>query len=135
MRKTLLALAALLVSSSALADTLIYNVNGLQVGGDGKLQRFGGLVIGDDGKVEQLIQRTEELNRPIEHEIDGGGRTLLPGLIDAHGHVMGLGFAALQLDLGMVIADDTHLARLPAAIGTVAGGRPALPHCARRVDR
>ena len=99
MRKTLLALAALLTSSSALADTLIYNVNGLQVGADGKLQRFDGLVIGDDGKVEQLIQRTEELSRPIEHEIDGAGRTLLPGLIDAHGHVMGLGFTALQLDL------------------------------------
>jgi predicted amidohydrolase YtcJ len=99
MRTTLIALAALLSSSAALADTLIYNVNGIQVGEDGKLQRFGGLVIGDDGKVEQLIQRTEELNRPIEREIDGEGRTLLPGLIDAHGHVMGLGFFALQLDL------------------------------------
>ena len=99
MRKTLLALAALLASSSAFADTLIYNVNGIQIGADGKLQRFGGLVIGDDGKVEQLIQRTEELKRPIEHEIDGSGRTLLPGLIDAHGHVMSLGFSALQLDL------------------------------------
>jgi predicted amidohydrolase YtcJ len=99
MRKTLLALAALLASSSALADTLIYNVNGIQVDASGKLQRFGGLVIGDDGKVEQLIQRAEDLNRPIEHEFDGEGRTLLPGLIDAHGHVMALGLTALQLDL------------------------------------
>jgi predicted amidohydrolase YtcJ len=31
--------------------------------------------------------------------VDGRGRTLLPGLIDAHGHIMGLGFSALQLDL------------------------------------
>jgi predicted amidohydrolase YtcJ len=31
--------------------------------------------------------------------VDGRGRTLLPGLIDAHGHIMGLGFTALQLDL------------------------------------
>ena len=106
MQKTLLALAALFSSSAALADTVIYNVNGIQVGPDGKLQRFGGLVIGDDGKVEQLFQRTEELNRPIEHEIDGQGRTLLPGLIDAHGHVVespggtvGLGLLKLQLDL------------------------------------
>ena len=37
MRKTLLALAALLTSSSALADTIIYNVNGIQVGPDGRL--------------------------------------------------------------------------------------------------
>jgi len=99
MRKTLLALAALLTSSSAFADTIIYNVNGIQVGPDGRLQRFGGIVIDDQGKVEEIIQRSEDLKRPIEHEIDGGGRTLLPGLIDAHGHVVALGFAALQLDL------------------------------------
>ena len=35
----------------------------------------------------------------ITSHVDGGGRTLLPGLIDAHGHVMGLGQSALQLDL------------------------------------
>jgi predicted amidohydrolase YtcJ len=99
MRKSLLALAALLATSSALADTLISNVNGIQVGPDGKLQRFGGLIIDDNGRVEQLIQSTEEIDRPIEHEFDGGGRTLLPGLIDAHGHVTALGFTALQLDL------------------------------------
>jgi predicted amidohydrolase YtcJ len=102
MIKTFAALGTLLLASTAapaLADTLVYNVNGIQTGPDGKLQRFGGLVIDDNGKVEQLIQRTEDLDRPIEHEIDGGGRTLLPGLIDAHGHVMALGFNALQLDL------------------------------------
>jgi len=99
MRTIMIALIALLAAPPAHADTMIYNVNGIQVGPDGKLQRFGGLVINDDGKVEQLFQRTEDLNRPIEHEIDGGGRTLLPGLIDAHGHVMALGFGALQLDL------------------------------------
>src|SRR4029079_17176633 len=31
--------------------------------------------------------------------IDAHGQTLLPGLIDAHGHVSELGFAALQLDV------------------------------------
>ena len=31
--------------------------------------------------------------------IDAQGRTLLPGMIDAHGHVMELGLDALQLDL------------------------------------
>ena len=99
MHKALLAAVAVLLSSAALADTLIYNVNGIQVGRDGKLQRFGGLVIDDQGKIERLIDRPEELSRPVEREIDGGGKTLLPGLIDAHGHVLGLGLAALQLDL------------------------------------
>ena len=99
MNKLLLAALVALFPSPAAADTLVYNVNGIQVGPDGRLQRFGGLVVDDEGKVQQLIQRPEELNQPIEREVDGEGRTLLPGLIDAHGHVMGLGLAAIQLDL------------------------------------
>ncbi len=114
MRKTLLVLATLIGSSSALAHTVIYNVNGIQVGPDGKLQRFGGIVINDQGKVEELIQRSEDLKRPIEHEIDGGGRTLLPGLIDAHGHVTALGFTALQLDLTGTKSVEDLQARLKA---------------------
>jgi predicted amidohydrolase YtcJ len=98
MHKPLLALAAALLASSAAADTLIANVNGLQVGANGRLQHFTGLLIGDDGKVIRTLG-------PADHPrvkgtvVDGGGRTLLPGLIDAHGHVTELGFAALQLDL------------------------------------
>ena len=114
MKRSLIALAALLASSSALAETLISNVNGMQVGPDGKLQRFGGLVINDEGRVEEIIQRTEDLKRPIEHEIDGGGRTLLPGMIDAHGHIMSLGFAALQLDLTGATSISDLQARLKA---------------------
>ncbi|HET7708560.1 MAG TPA: amidohydrolase family protein [Sphingomicrobium sp.] len=101
-----IALTLALLSSATSADTLIYNVNGIQVGADGQIQRFRGLVIDDRGKVERLIQRTEELNRSIEHEVDGGGRTLLPGLIDAHGHIVdspgggtGLGLFLMQLDV------------------------------------
>ena len=58
--------------------------------------------------------RPDARRRPIrdraecERAIDGDGRTLLPGLIDAHGHVMDLGFAALQLDLdGHAVARRT----------------------------
>jgi predicted amidohydrolase YtcJ len=99
MHKPLLALAAALLSSSALADTLVSNVNGIQVGADGKLQHFGSLLIGDDGRVKQVMTNpTPRLSR-FDHMINGEGRTLLPGLIDAHGHIMSLGFTALQLDL------------------------------------
>uniref|UniRef100_UPI00286E082B amidohydrolase n=1 Tax=Sphingomonas sp. TaxID=28214 RepID=UPI00286E082B len=98
MHKTLIALLAALLASPADADTLIHNANGIQVGADGKLQRFEALLIGDDGKVVQTFTKVEN---PAHSgpRIDAGGRTLLPGLIDAHGHVMGLGFGALQLDL------------------------------------
>ena len=100
MRKTLLALAALLASSSALADTLISNVNGIQVDAKGQLQHFRALVVSDDGKVRQIVEHPELVRLAgITSTVDGGGRTLLPGLIDAHGHVMALGVGALQLDL------------------------------------
>ncbi len=100
MRNSLLAAAALLIAASpAFADTLIDNANGIQVGADGKLQRFTGLVIGEDGRVVKLLGEGEARPGDADERIDAGGRTLLPGLIDAHGHIMGLGFGALQLDL------------------------------------
>jgi predicted amidohydrolase YtcJ len=118
MTKTAFALAAALLATSASADTLVSNVNGIQVGADGKLQHFGALTIGDDGKVRQVIAHPELVRLAgITSTIDGGGRTLLPGLIDAHGHVLGLGFGALQLDLvGTNSLDDLkHRLRAYAA--------------------
>lgn len=98
-RPVLIALGAVILASPSFADTLISHANGIQVGSDGKLQHFTGLIIGDDGKVLQVIDRDTDLQRPVEHEFDAGGRTLLPGFIDAHGHVMDLGFVALELNL------------------------------------
>jgi predicted amidohydrolase YtcJ len=121
MRNTLLALAALLASSSALADTLISNVNGIQVGADDKVQHFRALVITDDGKVRQVIEHPELVRLAgITSTVDGGGRTLLPGLIDAHGHIMGLGFSALQLDL----TGTTSIADLQQRLRVYAAANP-----------
>ena len=108
MHKTALALASALLATAASADTLVSNVNGIQVGADGKLQHFSALTIGDDGKVRQVIEHPELVRLAgITSTVDGGGRTLLPGLIDAHGHVLGLGFSALLLDLvGTSSLDD-----------------------------
>lgn len=100
MRTLLVAASALLLAASpALADTLVDNANGIQVDAQGRLQRFTGLVIGKDGRVVRLLARSEARPKKVDYRIDAGGRTLLPGLIDAHGHVMGLGLGALQLDL------------------------------------
>jgi predicted amidohydrolase YtcJ len=98
MRKTFLALAAALLASPALADTLIDNANGVQVDQTSRIQHFTGLLIGDDGKIVRLLRAGDK--RPKAQTIfDAGGRTVLPGMIDAHGHVMDLGFAALRLNL------------------------------------
>ncbi|GAA4755227.1 amidohydrolase [Sphingomonas daechungensis] len=99
MRKAFLAAVAVLLATPAFADTLIDNARGIQIGADGKLQRFRALVVNDKGKVVQVLRDGQTAVMPIERTVDVGGRTLLPGLIDAHGHVMGLGIAALQLDL------------------------------------
>jgi predicted amidohydrolase YtcJ len=98
MRKTFLALAAALLASPALADTLIDNANGVQVDQASRIQHFTGLLIGDDGKIVKILHIGDK--RPKAQTIvDAGGRTLLPGMIDAHGHVMDLGFGALRLNL------------------------------------
>ena len=98
MSKLLLALLMALFASPALADTLIDNANGMQVDSDGKLQRFDGLLIGKGGKVIRTLAKGEA--RPkADARVDANGRTLLPGLIDAHGHLMALGLGAIQLDL------------------------------------
>jgi predicted amidohydrolase YtcJ len=98
MKTRLLALVAALLASPAFADTLVTNANGIQVDASGNVQHFTGLLIANDGKVAEV------LNGPppavgYDHVVDLGGRTLLPGFIDGHGHVMELGFDALQLDL------------------------------------
>ena len=101
MRTASLALAALLAASTAapaLADTLVDNINGIHIGPDGGIERFAAILIGDDGKIEAVWSHGPK-PRGATKVIDGKGRTLLPGLIDAHGHVMGLGYGAVQLDL------------------------------------
>ena len=118
MRRSLIALTALL-AAPATADTLIDNANGVQVDAAGKLERFSGLLIGDDGKVVRTLRKGEA--RPAATvRIDAGGKTLLPGLIDAHGHIMGLGFQALQLDL----TGTTSLSDLQARLKAYAAANP-----------
>jgi predicted amidohydrolase YtcJ len=115
MKRTLLALGALLLASVASADTLIDNVDGIQVGRDGRIHHFRALTVGDDGKVKQVLEHPESVRLAgITSHIDGGGKTLLPGFIDAHGHVLGLGFAALQLDLVGTSSLDEFKKRLRA---------------------
>ena len=129
--RSVLALLALSFAAPAAADTLIDNVNGVTLDEAGHVVRFSGLVIGNDGKVVRLMtassppaeparkvkkgQAAAEPYRP-DYRIDGKGRTMLPGLIDAHGHVMGLGFQALTLDL----SDTNSLAEAQARLAAYA---------------
>ena len=100
MKTSLIALAAaLLTASPALSDTLIDNVNGVQVDRAGQIEHFSGVLVGNDGKVVRLFKGSDARPGRVEFRVDGRGRALLPGLIDAHGHVGELGLGTLQLDL------------------------------------
>ena len=123
MRNVLIAAVAALLASPAWPNTLVDNVNGIQVGPDGKLQHFSALLIGDDGKVLRTIEKLSNIRLNVQERVDGGGKTLLPGLIDAHGHVMGLGTAALQLDL----VGTTSVQDLQERLRTYAAARPNDP--------
>ena len=98
MIKSALAITLALLATSAAAETLVTNVNGIQVGSDGKLHHFTGLLIDDNGKVQSVLTGPPPA-KTFEQTIDGGGRTLLPGVIDAHAHVMDLGLVVLRLDV------------------------------------
>ena len=86
------------LADSAIAETAIYNVRGY-TSSDTGMRQFSTLIFADDGKViatgnADLLQKYENARR-----INGAGRTLLPGLIDAHAHVSSLGLLKSNLNL------------------------------------
>ena len=94
---------------------LIFNVNGYTFESD-TLRNFEALLI-QDGKV-LAIGDEEELRGLVNAnslvEVDVEGHTLIPGLIDAHGHVMGLGYQELQINLSGINSLAETLERLKA---------------------
>lgn len=123
-----LTLAALLLATapSAYADTLIDNVRGTTIGADGKPEQFTGLLFDSTGIVTRVIHAGDKKPKPrkeYQYHIDGKGRVMLPGMIDAHVHVMEIGFAALSLDL----SDTTSLADALNRIAKFSAEHPDRP--------
>lgn len=94
-----LALAACLLAMPAHADVLIDNVVGVTPDGRGGIERFTGLLVDDAGRIAAVYREKEKRPRKVAYKVDGKGRVLVPGMIDAHVHVMDTGFAKLTLDL------------------------------------
>lgn len=111
--------AALLAAAAADARTVIHNANGYSVRADGSLQRLGGLIIDDSGRIAAVLPPGAAPPAPERGEtrLDAGGRTMLPGLIDAHGHVMGLGEQIETVDLtgARTLAQALEMVRAYAA--------------------
>ncbi|WP_265570066.1 amidohydrolase [Sphingomicrobium nitratireducens] len=99
MRLSLLAAtASLALCAPAAADTLYADLDGLQAKADGTLVRFSALLVDDAGKVVRTYSAADTLPS-ADLRIDMGGAHVLPGLIDGHGHLMGLGQTAMSLQL------------------------------------
>ena len=120
MIRTLLIFLSLILAAPSFADGLIDNVNGITLDAQGSVVRFTGMTVTPDGRVGRLIGRGEKLDERPEWRLDGKGRVLLPGIIDAHGHVIETGVAALTLDL----STTTSLADAQARIAEYAARYP-----------
>ena len=97
---SLLALASLGAIAPALADTVIDNANGYTLNSKNELVKFSSLAFDDKGRIIAVggAKEVAAKAKNAKH-IDVQGKTVLPGLIDAHGHVFGLGEMLTQLDL------------------------------------
>jgi hypothetical protein len=108
------ALLATTLPAPALADQLVDNVEGIRVDENGKVERFEALWIDDTGRVKQVLRRGDKRPAKVQYRLDGKGQVLMPGLIDAHLHVMGVGLGALTLDLSDTTSLDEALAKIAA---------------------
>ncbi|MGB0135306.1 amidohydrolase [Dokdonella sp.] len=112
LRFALILVAVSTAGSVFSADLLVDNVNGYTLDSNGKLQHFEALLV-DKGKVTATGSRAAMKERADGASVvDGKGRTLLPGLYDAHGHVMGLGAMSMQADLVGTQSLDAALAEV-----------------------
>lgn len=93
-----IALLALLAAAPVQADKLWYNLNGFTSTEDG-LESFTSLAVDDDGRVIAIGDESLRERFADATQYDGEGRTLLPGLTDAHAHIYSQGQLVAEVDL------------------------------------
>jgi predicted amidohydrolase YtcJ len=97
----------LLSSSYAIAQTtIITNVQGYTLS-DKQLKEFTAIQFTHD-KIDKLFTKGETVPQSDNvMVIDGQGKTLLPGLIDAHGHILSYGLSLMQANLVGTLSEDS----------------------------
>ena len=108
-------------SKQTVNKMLITNVNGYTFDTQEDGHQFTALVI-ENGLV--IATGGHELRRDHSDAviIDGKGKTLIPGMIDAHGHLSSLGYTLLQIDL----RNTTSATQAALAIADYAENKPYL---------
>ncbi|PCJ47992.1 MAG: amidohydrolase [Gammaproteobacteria bacterium] len=98
------------ITINSQGSTLIHNIHGYTSTNTGLLQ-FEGLLFDEQGKILKTLSqkavtdllataaKLKDSNESLLNIIDGKGKYLLPGLIDAHGHVLSYGEALATVDL------------------------------------
>lgn len=110
----LAAIAAIsMLPAVATAATLIHNVKGYSMRG-GERMSFSALEY-EDGVITQVYaDAAAAANSSAEERIDGGGATLLPGLIDAHGHVTGYARTLTTVNMTGTVSEAGAVRRVAA---------------------
>ena len=103
--KTALFLATLSPAIAIAKTTLITNIQGYTINGQ-NLESFSAIAFTDD-KIDKIYSAKDAL--PSSNKItiiDGEGKTLIPGLIDSHGHILSYGLSLLRADLVNTISEQ-----------------------------
>lgn len=122
MRPALLtASLALALQAHAAPGTVIDNANGYTLDARDRLVQFQSLAFDAAGRIVAVgsAQAVAAKAAGFTH-VDVAGKTVLPGLIDAHGHVFGLG----EIATGAELYSSTSLAGAVKAIAAFARANP-----------
>ena len=110
----LLCVSVFMATANASEQTAWVNANGYTIGADGKLVQFSQMYIEDD----KVVAIGDAISIPEGTDvIDVQGQTLLPGLIDAHGHILGLGQGLFEIDLRGTTSEAEAVQRVKDFIG------------------
>ncbi len=97
------------------APVVLSDIKGYGFDSQRQLQQFSVLVFDDEsGKVLARGDNSLLAKYKDARQINGGGRALLPGLIDGHGHVLGLGQNLAQVELRGSQSEQEAVARVAA---------------------
>ncbi|WP_313918465.1 amidohydrolase family protein [Tahibacter sp.] len=120
MRSMLMALLLVLWGTDAVAATVLFNARLYTL--DAARPEAQAVAWDEAGRIVAVgADDALRTQFPQAQRIDAGGATVLPGLIDAHGHVLGLGLSLLNADLRGTASKAqvldrlrAHAAKLPA---------------------
>lgn len=128
---TMLASAACVLGHICCADTLIVHNARVYTPAGNEIRTYAGLVV-ENGRIQRMLPPGETLPTiPGARTLDAGGKTVLPGLIDAHGHVLGLGQEQLQPDL----RGSASIAEAQERLKNFAAANPAAARAAWVIGR